>query len=363
MLGPWVPLPGAAAALDRWSQIAGIDLLAAGTSGSAAYIQNTAVTQPLLTAAALLSARALLGDATPDVVCGHSIGELAALAVAGVINDDEAIALSALRGRAMAAATQLFPTGMVAVLGGDADDVLASARAQGLEVSTVNVAGQLVLGGRLSALDAFAAHPPAGARVRRLDVSGAFHTSAMSSARPAFDSALAAITPSPPRAAVIANRDGAVISDGREGLDRLGDQLTCPVRFDLCLQTLLGRDLGGVIELAPGGTLTALAKRALPGVEVVAIRTPFDLPSAQALLHQLGEHASVGWRALPSPDNGIVDPLVSVGASVLAGGAVAVVSGRSGASTVVAAAAGTVTEWLVSPGDPVRVGQLLAVLA
>ena len=363
MLTPWLALAGAPETVARWSELAALDLVAAGTTWSDDAIRDTAVAQPLLTAAALLSARALLGEQRPDAVCGHSIGELPALAIAGVFTDDEAIVLAALRGRAMAAATQLAPSGMAAVLGGDADAVQVAAEQHGLEVATVNVAGQVVLGGPVAALDALAAAPPAGARVRRLDVAGAFHTSAMTPARSEFDAALAALTPAPPHTTVIANRDGAILSDGREALQRLGDQLTSAVRFDLCLSTLAGLGVQGVVELAPGGTLTAVAKRALPGVELVPLRTPDDLPGARALLHLAGEHLPVGWRALPSPDSGIVDQLINLGDAVDVGTPVAVVSGRSGASTIVAPVPGTLTEWLVTAGDPVRAGQLLAVLS
>jgi [acyl-carrier-protein] S-malonyltransferase len=362
MLSPWLELPGAGESLSRWSDLAGLDLVEAGTTWSDDAIRDTAIAQPLLTALALLSGRALLADAVPDAVCGHSIGEIPALAVAGVLSDDEAISLAALRGRAMAAATRLAQTGMAAVLGGDAQEVLSAAELHGLEVATVNVAGQVVLGGPVAALDALAAAPPAGARVRRLDVAGAFHTSAMAPARAGFDAALEALIPTTPRTAVVANRDGAVVANGREALLRLGDQLTCAVRFDLCLQSLAELGVSSVVELAPGGTLTAVAKRALPGVELLALRTPDDLPAARALLHHAGEHTPVAWRALPAPDSGVVDQLVELGGDVEAGATVAVVSGRTGASTVVAPVAGTVTEWLVSAGDPVRAGQLLAVL-
>ena len=363
MLTSWLALPSAAETIARWSEIACLDLATAGTTWTEEAIRDTAVAQPLLTAAALVSARALLGEQRPDAVCGHSIGELPALAIAGVLTDDEAIALAALRGRAMAAATQVAPTGMAAVLGGDTEAVTAAAALHGLEIATVNVAGQVVLGGPVTALDALAAAPPAGARIRRLDVAGAFHTSAMSSARADFDAALGALAPSAPHTTVIANRDGAVVSDGRGALNRLGEQLTTAVRFDLCLETLATLGVQGVVELAPGGTLTAVAKRALPGVEIVALRSPDDLPAARALLHPAGEQLPVAWRALPSPDSGIVDRLINIGDAVDPGTPVAVVSGRSGASTIVAPVRGTLTEWLVAPGDPVRAGQLLAVLS
>ena len=362
MLAPWLELPGALDTVTRWSEQIGLDLVAAGTSWDAERIRDTAVAQPLLTAAALLSAGELLGTAAPSAVCGHSIGELAALAVAGVLSPDDAVQLAAVRGRLMAAATALAPTGMVAVLGGDSAEVLAAAQSHGLEVATQNVAGQVVLGGPVASLQALAADPPPGARVRPLDVAGAFHTRAMAPARDEFAAALRRLDPAHAHSVVVANRDGACVTDGREALDRLLDQLTSPVRFDLCLQTIATLGPAAVVELAPGGTLTALAKRALPGTELVALRTPEDLPAARALLAPDGEHTQVPWRALPSPDTGIVDHVRAAGDAVAAGEPVAVVAGRSGASTVVAPVAGTVTEWLVSPGDPVRAGQLLAVV-
>jgi [acyl-carrier-protein] S-malonyltransferase len=359
MLTPWLELPGAADKLRSWSHLVGVDLLGAGTTWSDEDIRDTSVAQPLLTAAALLSGRALLGDRAPDVVCGHSIGELPALALAGVIRDEDALALAAVRGRAMAAATRRGSTGMVAVLGGDANAVLAAAEAHGLELATVNVDGQLVLGGPADALDALVSAPPAGARVRRLDVAGAFHTSAMEPAVRDVAAALQALTPQPPQATVVANRDGAVVRDGREALDRLLHQLTSPVRFDLCLQTLTELAVDSVVELAPGGTLTALVKRCMPATEWVALRTPDDL---DRLRPPVGEQAALSWQALPSPANGVVDPLVTAGSPVSAGTPVAVVTGRGGASAVTAPSNGTVTEWLVCAGDPVREHQLLAVL-
>ena len=183
MLAPWLELPGAPETVQRWSERTGLDLVALGTSASADEVRPTEVAQPLLTAVALLSGRALLGataegEGVPDLVCGHSIGELSALALAGVLSDDDAVALAARRGALMAQAAAVRPTGMAAVLGGtvEPDDL----RAAGLELATVNVAGQVVVGGPVEALDAWTA--PAGARVRRLDVAGAFHTSAMAPA-------------------------------------------------------------------------------------------------------------------------------------------------------------------------------------
>jgi [acyl-carrier-protein] S-malonyltransferase len=275
MLLPWLD-SDAAARLATWSEAAGLDLHRLGTTAEADEIRDTAVAQPLLTAAALLSWQAL--GATPDVVLGHSVGELAALAVAGVITPTEAVVLAAERGRAMAAAAAATPTGMVATLGGDAEVVEAAALALGLEVATVNVAGQTVYGGPLPALDALAEQQPGGARVRRLETAGAFHTSAMALAVPRLRELVDGLAPHDPTCTVIANKDGAVVTSGRELLDRLVGQLTGPVRFDLCLATVAALQPTSLVELAPAGTLVALAKRAVPGVVLTALKSSDDLP-------------------------------------------------------------------------------------
>jgi [acyl-carrier-protein] S-malonyltransferase len=269
MLRPWLELPGSAATLERWSRLTGLDLVALGTDADVDELRRTQVAQPLLTAAALLSGRALLAGSTPAAVCGHSVGELSALALAGVLDDDEAVVLAAGRGRLMAEAAAARPTGMAAVLGGHVDD--SELAAAGLEPATVNVAGQVVVGGPVAALDAWV--PPAGARVRRLDVAGAFHTSAMAPAVDGFAALVAALRPRDAQCDVIANADGAVLRDGRTLLDRLVDQLVRPVRFDLCLAAASGP----AVELAPAGVLAPLVKRARPDLVVTSLRTPADL--------------------------------------------------------------------------------------
>jgi [acyl-carrier-protein] S-malonyltransferase len=272
MLVPWLALPEAETHLRDWSDAAGLDLVHLGTVAGADEIRDTAVAQPLLTATALLSARAL--PAPPEVVCGHSVGELGALALAGVLTPVDAVRLAAERGRLMAKAAAERPTGMVATLGGDDLAAREVAELYGLEVATVNVAGQTVYGGPVDALEAFAAAAPGGARVRRLETAGAFHTSAMALAVPGFAALVAELTPRDATVPVVANADGAVLTDGRALVDRLVVQLTGPVRFDLCLQALAARAPEQLVELAPSGTLAALAKRALPGVPVLALKEP-----------------------------------------------------------------------------------------
>lgn len=269
LLCPWLDLPGAADAVRTWSGQTGLDLLELGTEAPDHVVRRTEVAQPLLTAVALLSGRALLGDGRPSLVCGHSVGELSALAFAGVLTDDEAVALAAGRGRLMAEAAAAQPTGMAAVLGSVELDLTGT----GLELATVNVAGQVVVGGPVDALDAWA--PPAGARVRRLDVAGAFHTRAMAPAVPGFAALVEALAPRDAHCDVVANADGARLRDGGELVQRLVAQLTGPVRFDLCLAACDGAERA--VELAPAGVLTPLVRRARPDLPVSALRTPADL--------------------------------------------------------------------------------------
>ena len=272
LLAPWLALPGATDRVARWSALTGLDLLELGTTAPADAVRPTEVAQPLLTAAALLSGRALLGDGRPDSVCGHSVGELSALALAGVLTDDEAVLLAAGRGRLMAEAAAVRPTGMAALLGGSALDD-ADVAAAGLQVATVNVAGQVVVGGPLEALDAWT--PANGARVRRLDVAGAFHTEAMAPAVPGLTALVHDLEPRDAVCDVVANADGARLRDGRELLHRLVAQLTHPVRFDLCLAAV--GDATRAVELAPAGVLAALVKRALPDLPVTTLKTDADL--------------------------------------------------------------------------------------
>ena len=272
MLLPWLDQPGAQTDLALWSAAADLDLLHLGTQAPADLIRDTSVAQPLLVAAALLSGRALLAGTAPGLVCGHSVGELAALALAGVLTDAEAVLLAAGRGRAMAAAAATAPTGMAALLGAS-----SLPDRPGLELATVNAAGQVVVGGSTEALDELAADPPPGVRVRRLDVAGAFHTSAM---RTAVEPLTALLADLPRRTAVcgvVANADGAVLTDGSQLLDRLVIQLTSPVRFDLCLAAIGGHRPARVVELAPGGTLGPLVRRGLPEMALTVLTSAADL--------------------------------------------------------------------------------------
>jgi [acyl-carrier-protein] S-malonyltransferase len=280
-LSPWLELPGIANQLGAWSELAGRDLIRLGTVGGAEEITDTAVAQPLLVAAAIAVAGLL---DVPDAAAGHSVGELAAGAIAGVLSVEDALRLTRVRGEAMAAACDTEPTGMTAVLGGDGAAVLAAIEAAGLTPANINAAGQIVAGGTVEELAAFAASPPAGARLRPLRVAGAFHTRHMAPAVDALAAAAAGTIVKDPAIPLLSNRDGAVIPSGAEWMDRVVRQVAHPVRWDLCMATMSSVGVTALIELLPGGTLTALAKRALPGVELLAIKSPEQLDAARALL-------------------------------------------------------------------------------
>ncbi|MEU4322507.1 ACP S-malonyltransferase [Nocardia fluminea] len=285
MLTPWLALPGATDRLELWSKAAGLDLVRLGTTATAEEIVDTAVTQPLVVAAALLAFAEITPGSIPadTVVAGHSVGEFAAAAVAGVITADEAVALAAIRGREMAKACALEPTGMSAVLGGDEATVLARLAELDLVPANRNAVGQIVAAGRLEALAELAANPPEKARVRALPVAGAFHTVFMAPAQEAVADAIAQISPSDPIRTLLSNFDGQPVTSGADAIEKLAAQVTRPVRWDLCNETIRAAAVSAVVELPPAGTLVGIAKRELKGTPNLALKTPEDLPALAEL--------------------------------------------------------------------------------
>jgi [acyl-carrier-protein] S-malonyltransferase len=282
-LADWLTLPGFGQRVGELGEAAGTDLLAAGTTMSDADISNTAIAQPLIVGAGLAVLPELSVAAEAVAYAGHSVGEFTVAAATGVLTTDAAMRLIAVRGSAMAAASAAVPSGMAAVLGGDEPAVLAAIAAAGCIAANFNGAGQIVAAGPAVAIDRLVAEPPAGARVRSLAVAGAFHTELMGSARAALADAAVGCPTADADPVVVSNRDGAPLTSGPEVLRRLIDQVCLPVRWDACMQTLAALDVTAVIELPPAGTLTAIVRRAMPGVAVVALRTPDDLAAAREL--------------------------------------------------------------------------------
>ncbi|GAA4090016.1 ACP S-malonyltransferase [Nonomuraea soli] len=279
-LAPWLELPGVTERLSAWSEIVELDLVHFGTVADADEIRDTAVAQPLLVAASLAAAQAL--GATPDVLAGHSVGEFAAAALAGVLTPEQALALVRERGRAMAEAASVTQTGMTAVLGGT--DVLETLDKHGLTPANNNGAGQIVAGGTLDQLAALKEEPPTRARLIPLSVAGAFHTVHMAPAVERLRAAAAETQPGDPAVTLLSNSDGQAVASGAEFVERMINQVSNPVRWDLCMETMASLGVDRMIELLPGGTLTGLAKRGLRGVQTVALKTPDDLDAAKELV-------------------------------------------------------------------------------
>jgi len=280
--------------LASLSDIAGIDLIAHGTTSDEETIKDTAVAQPLIVAAGLVAAASLFDvelNSLPVILAGHSVGEITAAALAGVLTEAEAMTFVRERANSMAAAAAVTPTGMSAVVGGDPAEVLAAIEASGASPANVNGAGQTVAAGTFDQLKALAENPPAKARVIPLKVAGAFHTSHMSPAVDALKALAPTLNPVAPKVPLLSNYDGGEVTDGGAAVESLIAQVSRPVRWDLCMETIVKRGVTGLIELAPAGTLAGLAKRGMPGVKTVAVKTPDDLSAALALFAELEGNA------------------------------------------------------------------------
>jgi [acyl-carrier-protein] S-malonyltransferase len=287
MLASWLELPGAADRISTWSQSSGLDLATLGTTATAEEITDTAVTQPLVVAATLLAweeltRRGLLAG-RDFIAAGHSVGEIAAYAIAGVISSDDAVALAATRGAEMAKACATEPTGMSAVLGGEEADVLSRLEALDLVPANRNATGQIVAAGSLAALSKLAEDPPEKARVRPLATAGAFHTHYMAPATDGYAAAVSKVATAEPAATLLSNADGQPVASAADAMNKLVAQLTRPVRWDLCTETLRQSNVTAIVEFPPAGTLAGIAKRELKGVPTKAVKTPADLDGLSEL--------------------------------------------------------------------------------
>ncbi|WP_353987932.1 ACP S-malonyltransferase [Ruicaihuangia caeni] len=286
-LEPWLSDPRFEEQLRRLSDAAGLDLVEHGTVSDAETIKDTAVAQPLIVAAGVLTLTALLRDGRDSRIggiAGHSVGEITAAIGAGVLGEADGMRFVAERGRAMAQAAAAVPTGMSAVLGGDQDVVTSRLDELGLEPANYNGGGQIVAAGELGALETLKTEPPAGARIIPLQVAGAFHTRYMAPAVERLTQVAETLTPADPRITLWTNRDGSPVASGARFLDLLVGQVSSPVRWDLVMEQFSNDGVTGIIELAPAGALVGLAKRGLKGVPSVAIKTPDDLAAAYEMI-------------------------------------------------------------------------------
>ena len=369
-LSPWLEDPVFASRFRWLSTVAGIDLAHYGTEADAETIRDTQIAQPLLVATGLIAALELFphpADAFSQIgaVAGHSVGELAAAAGARAITAEQAMVLVRERGKAMAEAAKTAATGMTAVLGGDRDEVLAAIEAQGLVAANNNGPGQLVAAGTMEQLAAFADHPPAKARLVPLSVAGAFHTEHMAPAVGHLATLAKSVSTHDPRTPFISNRDGQVVQDGREIMKRIVGQIAQPVRWDLCMETMADLGVTAILEMPPAGTLTGIAKRALPGVETFALKTPDQLDDARAFCAKHGEASVIDstptWLMVVSPVKGTFHRAEAAddSATLEPGASLGDVASLRDRVEVKAPHGGTVVEWLVEDGDLVSPGQPL----
>jgi [acyl-carrier-protein] S-malonyltransferase len=280
-LAPWIEDRDARDRLERLGDAAGLDLVQLGTEADADTIRRTEIAQPLIVAAGLVSLAALGRPVT--AVAGHSVGEVTAAVAAGILGEEDGMRLIAVRGRAMAEAASVRPTGMSAVVGGDEAAVVARLEELGLVPANRNGGGQIVAAGELDALDRLKAEPPAGSRVIPLQVAGAFHSEVMRPAVAELQAFADTLAPQDPSARIWSNRDGSEVTSGSAFLERLVGQVASPVRWDRTMESFAAAGITGLVELAPAGTLTGLAKRGLKGVPAVAVKTPADLAAAHEL--------------------------------------------------------------------------------
>ena len=369
-LEPWLDDPTFAARFHWLSVVAGLDLAHYGTKADEGTIRDTAIAQPLLVSSGLVAALALFphpADAfsTVGATSGHSVGEITAAAGIGVISAEQAMVLVRERGRAMADAAAATPTSMTAVLGGDRDEVLAKLEQHGLTAANDNGPGQIVAAGTTEQLAALADDAPAKARLRPLSVAGAFHTEHMAPAVDRLGTLARAVSTHDARTRLISNRDGQVVHQGREVLRRIVAQVASPVRWDLCMQTMLDLGVTGMLEMPPAGTLTGIARRAMKGVDTFALKTPDQLDDAEEFVQK---HASASpldtaptWRLLVAPAKGTfhADGDARDGDSLSSGQQVGAVHSLRDQIPVVAPHGGTIVEWLVEDGDIVGPGQPL----
>ena len=280
-------VPEAMDVFERGSQAAGLDLQYLCFEASEAELMETEIQQPALVATSLAVLAAIRARGIkPDFVVGHSVGEFTALASAGALKFEEAIALVRERGLAMAEAAKRNPGSMAAILGLD-DEVVERICRRILNVwpANYNCPGQIVVSGENPAVDQAceAAEEEGARRAVKLRVSGAFHSPLVARAadrlRPALDKVKFA-EPSAPFMSTVTAR----IEDAKRMGPLLVEQLTAPVRFTQAAQELLREGVQTFVEVGPGNVLSGLIKRIDRNAQTISVSTPESLEKLEETL-------------------------------------------------------------------------------
>jgi [acyl-carrier-protein] S-malonyltransferase len=289
-LSPWLERDKFKLEIQKYSEILEMDLVHFGTVADADQIKDTRIAQPLIVAASMASYAVLVDSLQDDSlfsgVAGHSVGEIAAANIAGALGTEAALKFVRARGEQMALAASLENSSMAAVVGGEQNLVLEHLTKLGVDAANYNGKGQIVAAGSSPKIQELIANPPAGTRVVGLAVAGAFHTSFMETAKVALGSLAGSIRTENPKLLLWSNSDGSRVDSGDKFLELLINQVSKPVRWDLTMDSMASDGVSAVVELLPGGTLTGIAKRAMPGVATFALKSPEDIEKALTFVRE-----------------------------------------------------------------------------
>jgi [acyl-carrier-protein] S-malonyltransferase len=291
MMAAYGDAPVVRATFDEASTALGRDLWTLVADGPAEDLSLTVNTQPLMLTADIAVYRLWLekGGPAPAMVAGHSLGEYAALVAAGVIELRHAVPLVELRAKAMQAAVPAGEGAMAAVMGLDAEGVVAACAeaAQGQVVQAVNFnePKQTVIAGHKAAVEraAEAVKARGAKRALMLPVSAPFHCALMQPAADRLAPELRAVPSQQPRLPVVANVDAEPKRTAPDAIDALIRQVASPVRWESVVQRLASEGVTRYVEVGPGKALSGMIKRITDGTTILNVEGPGDLPAIEAL--------------------------------------------------------------------------------
>lgn len=358
--------------VDEASHVAGRDVGALLLDADADTLKDTRNAQLTTFVASLMVVDAVerLGI-VPSFCAGHSLGEYTALTATGALSFEDGVRLVVERADAMHEAGISSPGTMAAVLGLDDDVVEVACRRADSDVwvANFNAPGQVVIAGSPEGVAAAGEHAKSlGAKkVMPLQVSGAFHTPFMTSARERLRTAITLASPRDTEVPVVSNVDALPHATGDEWSSLLSAQLSSPVRWKHCLLTLAEQGVSGFLELGPGGVLTGMAKRTVDTARTISVSTPEELdkliewvaassPTSGTQIE--GEHLFAVERLVVSPSAGVFSPIdsISVGSTITVG----TVIGTIGEVEVRSPFAGVVQNLIAVQGERVTTHQPIA---